>query len=494
MRFPDLPIYTGFNTPGRTEADIFDLEIDGDLPSDIDGTFYRVAPDPQFPPRLGSDIYFNGDGMVFMFRFKDGHVDYKSRYVQTDKWKLEHEARKALFGAYRNPYTDDPSVAGQIRGTANTNIMFHGGKLLALKEDSPPVAMDPHTLETTGNWYFDGKLTSKTFTAHPKIDPHTGEMVCFGYSATGEATPDVAYYLVDANGKITHETWFKVPYACMIHDFAVTRDYVVFPIVPLIASHDRIKNGESHFAWDGSKDVFMGVLPRNGEGKDIRWVRGPTHFTSHIMNAFNDGRKIYIDAPVSESSVFPFFPDVTGAEFNREKGSPRLTRYKIDLESNEPTIEREQLTPLIGEMPRCDDRYAMEHYRYGYMGAFDPKLPFDLDRTTIAGLFFNVLARHDHATGKSVTAFAGPTGGFQEPVFIPRRKDAPEGDGYLAALVNRYDEHRSDLAIIDAQTMERIATVKLPLRLRPGLHGNWVPAAALPSEPERPAGRNGYVS
>ncbi|MDF2789305.1 MAG: lignostilbene-alpha,beta-dioxygenase, partial [Neobacillus sp.] len=221
-KFPDLPIYAGFNMPTRAEVDIHDLEVDGDLPTEINGAFYRVGPDPQYPPLLGEDIYFNGDGMVIMFRFENGRVDLKSRYVRTDKFLLERNAGRALFGAYRNPFTDDPSVKGEIRGTANTHVIFHSGQLFALKEDSPPVAMNPLTLETLGYWDFHGKLNSETFTAHPKIDPQTGEMIAFGYATKGIDTPDITYYVINTSGEIVHEVEFKAPYAAMIHDFAVT--------------------------------------------------------------------------------------------------------------------------------------------------------------------------------------------------------------------------------------------------------------------------------
>ena len=122
--------------------------LDGAVPADLDGSFYRVAPDPQFPPLAGDDIWFNGDGMVTRFRFKDGNVALQQRWVRTEKFIRERQAGRALFGAYRNPLTDDASVQGEVRGTANTNVVVHAGKLFALKEDSPPVIMDPETLET----------------------------------------------------------------------------------------------------------------------------------------------------------------------------------------------------------------------------------------------------------------------------------------------------------------------------------------------------------
>lgn len=484
--YPDLPAYTGFNTPSRMEVDICDLEIDGQVPTELNGIFFRVGPDPQYPPLLGSDIYFNGDGMVSAFRFENGRVDLKCRYARTDKLLLEREAGRALFGAYRNPYFDDPSVAGQIRGTANTNVVLHAGKLLALKEDSPPLVMDPWTLESKGYWDFDGRLSGETFTAHPKIDPHNGEMICFGYSTQGIASPDVAYYVVDANGDIVHETLFEMPYSCMIHDFGVTRDYVIFPIFPVVSNLERAKQGQSTFGWDGSKDVWLGVLPRRGETRDVRWFRASNRFASHVMNAYNDGSKIYVDMPVAESNMFPFFPDISGAAFDPMRAVAHVTRMSVDYNDPSGSISFEPLTSLAGEFPRIDDRYAGEAYRHGYLSVSDRSRPFDTQRAgSITGMFVNCMGHIDHANGRQDVYYVGPVSSLQEPAFIPKSATAAEGEGYLVMLANRHDELRSDLLVLDAQNLEAgpLATIKLPLKLRNGLHGNWASIEQLPPQP-----------
>lgn len=127
-------------------------------------------------------------------------------------------------GKYRNRFTD--AVEFKVRSTANTNVVYFNGQLLALKEDSPPYALDPVTLETKGLYDFDGQLPSLTFTAHPKFGPKTGEMVCFGYEARGDGTPDVCYYNVTPGGKFTEVVWLVAPVVAMIHDFAVTENWV----------------------------------------------------------------------------------------------------------------------------------------------------------------------------------------------------------------------------------------------------------------------------
>lgn len=183
--FPSSGAFQGFNTPSRLEGDIFELEVDGKVPPEINGTFYRVQPDHRFPPLFEDDIHFNGDGNITAFRIQDGHVDFKQRYARTDRYIAETASRKSLFGKYRNPFTDNEAVKGIIRTAANTNILFWRGMLLATKEDGPPFAMDPMTLETIGRYDFEGQVQSPTFTAHPKFDPETGEMICYGYEAGG---------------------------------------------------------------------------------------------------------------------------------------------------------------------------------------------------------------------------------------------------------------------------------------------------------------------
>ena len=186
------------------------------------------------------------DGSISAFRIHNGHVDYQQKYVKTDRFMVETKYRRNLFGKYRNPFTDDPVVQGVIRTASNTNIIFHRGVLLATKEDGPPFAMDPTTLETIGKWDFDGQIKTPTFTAHPKFDPDTGEMICFGYEAGGngqDASRDIVVYTIDKDGKKTEEAWYKSPYCGMIHDCALTKNWLILPLTPIECKLDRLKRG-----------------------------------------------------------------------------------------------------------------------------------------------------------------------------------------------------------------------------------------------------------
>ncbi|WP_298283548.1 carotenoid oxygenase family protein [Novosphingobium sp.] len=484
QRFPAEVNFTGPLEPTRIEADVCNLEVEGSIPASICGTFFRVQPDPAQVPFIKDDIFFNGDGLVSAFVFKDGRVDYRSRYAHTPKLLAERAAGQALFGRYRNPFTDDPSVAGMNRTTSNTHVFVHAGKLLALKEDAMPTAMDPVTLETIGEERFGGAITGETFTAHPKVDPVSGELIGFGYEAKGLGSRDLVYYAVDAQGQLVREVFIEAPYASMVHDWGVTQSYVIFALSPLRCnSIDAMRAGGAHFVYDNALEQLYGVLPRDGEAKDIRWFRLPHGFQAHSFNAFEDGRKVYLDMTVASGNVFDFFPDENGHVPHPMTLTVPVTRMCFDLGSGEAS-RRELTTPdrIMGDFPHCDDRYATLPYRYGFMTSIDPSREYDYDRLgPPAGMFFNGVGRLDMHTGEAKRWWAGPSSGMQEPVFVPRSADAPEGDGYIMAVVDRLAERRSDLVVLDTDDIEGepLALVRLPFRLRTGLHGNWVPAGQI---------------
>ncbi len=480
--FPQHPGFTSVLRLIRMEGDIHDLEVEGEIPRELDGAFFRVHPDPQYPPKFADDQFFNGDGMVSQFRFHDGKVDFRQRYARTDKWKAEHEAGRALFGAYRNPLTDDESVKGLPRGTANTNVLVHAGKLFAMKEDSPCLIMDPLTLETEGYTDFGGDLPISAFTAHPKIDPDTGNFCGFGYSLAGPLTRECCYFEIDAAGKIVHKAEFLVPYYTMLHDFAIAGDYAVFNVSPWTSSMETLEQNRPHFHYDRSLPFYIGVMRRDGDGSDMRWFAlEPSVCGCHVMNATQDGTKIYLDLPVSATGSLPFFPNKDGSPYDQQDMVTYLSRVTVDLANNEDKVTGvERLGDAPGEFPRIDDRYAGKPYRYGWQITYDFSKPYNGPAGPFAGVI-NSITRYDLASGTEESWWCGPDSAFQEPCFVPRSASAPEGDGWMIALVDNHITNYSDLCIFDALDLTKgpIARIKLPLRLRQGLHGNWAPAAKL---------------
>lgn len=468
----------------RLECDIRDCEVEGKLPEDLNGVFYRVGPDAQYPMHPGN-IPFDGEGHVSMFHFENGRVNFKSRFVKNQRYKAQAAAHKILFPMYRNPFLDDPSVKGLSRSTANTHIIFHNNLLLALKEDSPPVALDPWTLETVEDVYtFNGQLESETFTAHPKVDSETGNIIAFGYEAKGFGTDDVNVFEYTPDGKRVWNAWIKVPYVGMLHDFAVTQRYVVFYVIPLAFDLEQMKRGGIHWSWDSTKPTYFGFMRRGGDGKDIRWIKGPERSATHVMGCFEDGHRLYVDVEMSSYNPFPFMPFRDGTtKWDPIRGASRITRLSVDLSKKTPKeYHMEVMYPdHIGALPRQDDRYNTVPYRIGFLPCPDPT-PQDRSKRPSA-----CYARFDHQTRKTQLYRAEEGTTLAEACFAPKNKNAPEGSGYLMGVATRTKEGgRADLVVLDAEHLDEgpIAVVKLPTRIVGQIHGWWVPGDVLPARKE----------
>ena len=458
--YPDHAQLRGNYAPIRMECDIDDVIVRGELPGDLDITYYRNGPDPQFPPRRDHH-WFAGDGMLHMFQVQDGRIRYRNRWVRTGKWQAERREGRSLVNPF-NPMQNDRAARGMVDdGLANTNIVWHGGKLLALEEAHAPFEIDPDTLDSIGTWRFDDRLAGP-MTAHPKIDSKTGEMLFFGYMASGIFSKQVSYQTVDASGMLTRRERFKAPFASMMHDFIVTDEHVVFPVFPVTASRTRAIRGKPVFAWEPDKGTHLAVMRRDGSVADIRWFETDPCYVFHPMNAYTDGNRIV--AHVMQFDEVPLFPNVDGTPTARPRA--RLTEWTIDLADNANGVRRRALDDTAGEFPRLDERFAGTTYRHGYYAA---------TANGSTDLTFNTIVRHDFRGGRHAryTLPDGDTTG--EPVFIPKSTDAAEGDGYLLSVVHRGRENRSDLAFFDAENLADgpIACAELPHRVPYGFHGNW---------------------
>lgn len=459
----DSPYLRGNFAPIRSEDDFVDLPVRGELPAGLAGVLYRNGPNPQFAPRDGGYHWFVGDGMMHAFHVEDGRVRYRNRYARTPKWTAEHAAGRALFGSWGDPRSSDPSVIGLDGGVANTNVLWHGGRLLALEEAHAPFEMDPDSLESRGyRDAFGGRVT-----AHPKIDPETGEMVFFAY-AVGEVplSSTISYGVADAAGRLVRRQDFEAPYCSMIHDFMVTRDHVLFPVLPLTGSLERAMRGGPPFAWEPGKGAFVGVMRRDADVSTIRWFETEACYVFHVLNAWDDGDRIVAD--VMQYDRAPLFPNADGGA-----GAPswaRLTRWTFDLSGASNVIRSEPLDDLAGEFPRIDERRAGLANRHGWFAA-QRRRPGDVRA--------DALVHIDFATGRR--SIAGFDGGdcVSEPVFAPRSADAAEGDGWITAVVWRAAENRSDFVVYEAQDISAgpVAVVELPRRTPFGFHGDWRPSA-----------------
>jgi carotenoid cleavage dioxygenase len=424
----------GNYAPVADELTAHDLPVEGAIPPELDGWYLRNGPNP----RAATGHWFTGDGMVHGVRIENGRAAwYRNRWVRTDSFVDP-------FPLYREDGTRNLRAS-----VANTHIVNHAGKTLALVESSLPYQIT-NDLETVGAYDFGGKLVD-AMTAHPKICPTTGEMHFFGYGNI--VAPHVTYHRADANGQLIIDRPLDVPALTMMHDFALTANYVVFMDLPIVFNIDIAASGSGDmpFRWDDDYGARLGVLRRDDPHGQVRWFEIDPCYVFHVVNAHDDGASITLQA-------------VRYPELWRDAGKfdadGVMWTWTIDLRAG--TVSERQLDDRIVEFPRIDDRLATLPARYA-VSVGD------------AGLI-----RHDLVTGAAVEHKFGTDaspGGPGEAVFVPSQTGpADESSGWYLGYVYDPERNGSDLVIIDASDFAAapVARITLPQRVPYGFHGNWI--------------------
>jgi carotenoid cleavage dioxygenase-like enzyme len=420
--------------PVTAELTEFDLPVEGAIPAELEGWYLRNGPNP----RQATAHWFTGDGMIHGVRIEGGRAAwYRNRWVRTDSFTEDF------------PLYNADGSRNLRASVANTHVVNHAGKTLALVESSLPYEVS-NELETLGAYDFGGKLVN-SMTAHPKICPTTGEMHFFGYGSIFE--PYVTYHRVDAHGELTVNRPLDTKAHTMMHDFALTAEHVIFMDLPIVFDLDVALKGEGDmpYRWSDEYGARLGVIRRDDPFGPIRWFEIDPCYVFHVANAYDDGNSIALHAIRYQE----LWRDSAGFDADGV-----LWSWTIDLRNG--AVSERQLDDRAVEFPRIDDRLATLQARYA-VSVGDGRL-----------------VRYDLTTGDAVEhAFgtAQSTGTPGEAVFVPSTSGRPdESSGWYLGYV--YDPARdgSDLVIIDASNFAAppVAKIQLPQRVPYGFHGNWI--------------------
>ncbi|WNG92533.1 carotenoid oxygenase family protein [Mycobacterium sp. ITM-2016-00318] len=420
--------------PIADELTEFDLPVEGAIPAELDGWYLRNGPNP----RQASGHWFSGDGMIHGVRIEGGRAAwYRNRWVRTESFDKEFPIYNA--DGTRNLHSS----------VANTHVINHAGKTLALVESSLPYEIT-NDLKTVGAYDFGGKLAD-SMTAHPKICPTTGELHFFGYGNIFE--PHVTYHRAEASGELTINRPLEVPALTMMHDFAMTAGHVVFMDLPVVFDVEIMKSAgrDMPFRWDDDYGARFGVLPRDDPYGEVRWFDIDPCYVFHVANAYDDGDSVVLQAVRYRE----LWRGTSGFETDGV-----LWSWTVDLKTGR--VAERQLDDRAVEFPRIDDRLAGLRARYAVSVGDGSLLRYDLDTGVSV----------EHALGSKQSP--GQPG---EAVFVPSTTGpADESSGWYLGYV--YDPARdgSDLVIIDASdfSADPVARIKLPQRVPHGFHGNWI--------------------
>jgi carotenoid cleavage dioxygenase len=443
------PFLSGIHTPMTQELTLSDLPVTGVIPPVFNGRYLRIGPNPVRPDPAGYH-WFTGDGMVHGVALRNGRAEwYRNRWIRSRGVGETHP-----LGAAPGPRNGDFD-------TVNTNVVGIAGRTWALVEaGSYPVELSDTLDEQTFN-PFDHTLAG-SFTAHPHRDPLTCEHHAIAYHATDPAR--VRHIVLSAEGKVTREESIAVVHGPSIHDAGLTARYAVILDLPVTFSMKALIGGHGFpYRWNPAHQARVGLLPREGRGEDTIWCPVDPAYVFHVANSYDDAAgRVILDVIAYRT----MFADGRHGPDGQNLG---LERWTVDPEAR--TVERQTIDATPQEFPRPDERRWGQPYRYCYTMALPARQEDQFLGAT-------ALYKHDLEAGTRAVHDFGPGRHPGEFVFVPAHANAAEDEGYLIGLVIDLPADQTDLVILDARALgsSPVASVRLPHRVPPGFHGNWLSA------------------
>ncbi|PPS39167.1 carotenoid oxygenase family protein [Chroococcidiopsis sp. TS-821] len=462
----------------KTEYDYWIDDIEGQIPPELQGTLFRNGPGLLDINGMPIHHPFDGDGMVSAIAFKDGRAHFRNRFVRTAAFLEEQKAGKILYRGVFGTQKPGGWLANafdlRLKNIANTNVVYWGGKLLALWEAADPHRLDPATLDTLGKDSLNGVLADgEAFAAHPRIDPRCnqdgGAPCMVNFSIKPGLSSTITIFELDPAGNVIRQHAHNVPGFAFIHDFAITENYCIFfqnPIafnpIPFVLG---LRGAGECIKFLPNQPTRIVIIPRH-KSRHVQILETQSGFVFHHANAFEQGDEIFIDSICYES-----FPEVeAGSDFKQvdfDALKPgQLWRFHVNLQQQ--TVARELIEPRCCEFPTMHPDKVGRACRYLYLGAA---------HAATGNAPLQAILKIDLESGQRQLWSAAPRGFISEPVFVERPGAESEDDGWILALVYDAAYHRSDVAILDARNLEQGAIARLHLKhhIPYGLHGSFTP-------------------
>ncbi len=456
------PYLEGVFAPVDDELDVQDLEVEGELPEGLVGAYMRNSPNPRFTPP-GRYHWFDGDGMVHALAFEGGRATYRNRYVRTRSFGVEHEAGEAVWGGILDPIKGG-LPGGPLKNTSNTDLVWHAGRLLSLWWlGAEPYELDPSDLSTLGTFDFGGAHKGGV-SAHPKVDPRTGELVFMDFSFF--KPPFLSYGVASASGELTRFVPIEIPGPRILHDLAITERHTILLDLPLLWDPEALRHGKRKIVFDTRLPSRFGILPRHGDNADVRWFECDPCYIYHTINAWEEGDEVVLLAcrvanPMPKAEGW----DGTIPRLYFLELQPFMYRWRFNLVTGQ--VKEERIDDVSTEFPRMNDDRLGLPTRFSYNPRVAP----------LPRLLFDGLIKYDTDAGTS-EAWSLPKGHFtSEPVFVPRPGARAEDDGWVISFVHDARDGATRVEVLNADDFAAgpVATVRLPRRVPIGFHACWVP-------------------
>ena len=454
----------GVYRPVEDERTDLDLEVVGELPHEMRGLYVQNNPNPRFPPH-GAYHWFDGDGMVHGVHIEDGKATYRNRYIRTEGLEADLAAGGQQTRGILEP-VDFARGAGPDKNTANTDLVWWNGRLMALWWlGGAPYVLDVATLDTVGRSDLGGTLPCG-IAAHPKVDPRTGELIFFDYSPYER--PFLRYGVANAEGRVTHCAPIETPRPSLFHDIAITAHHTVLLDLPMTWDEAKLKLGKRRVRFDREGPSRWGVLPRHGGA--VRWFETEACYVYHTVNAWEEtdaaGHTVIVMTGCRITDPIPRVPHAQEPTVPRLyflRLDPYLHEWRFNLGTGQATSR--QLDDVPSEFPRMNDDWLGVPSRYAYH-------PRVAKRPT---LLFDACIKYDLEKGTSQTFEWGEGRVGGETCFAPRPGATSEDDGWVVTYVQDLRADATELVVLDGRDVSAgpVARVKLPRRVPVGFHAQW---------------------
>ena len=452
------------------EFDLTPLEIiEGEIPADLHGSLYRNGPARLSRGQKRAGHWFDGDGAILAVHFRDTGASAVYRYVQTEGYLDEQQKDAYIYPNYGMTAAGGfwNNLLKPVKNAANTSVLALSDRLLALWEGGKPHALDLETLETLGTDNLSGLTDKQSFSAHPKVDPVTGNIFNYGIGVGAKTLLNL--YRCDATGKLEQQNSYELSGLSLIHDFCFAGQYLVFLVSPVRVNIPSVALGQKSYSdaleWKPELGTEILIFDRDSlslisSGKTDPWFQW--HFANGYVN--EEGNIVAEFTRYKDLATNRYLKEVASG-YTKTQAPGTLWSLTIDPQTAK-VISNRQILTVCNEFPLVSPAKVGQNWRYTYLNVHR-------DGVIHGEELFNAIARYDRTTGEMEIADLGDNYYPSEPILVPSQEN-PE-QGYVLTVVYDGNCDRSEIRIYQSDRLSEsaICRLALPSVIPPGFHGTW---------------------